>query len=69
MKRFHKEVSTYLIYNVDNIVGKRLQDTPERNDDVVRLENYTYTIEELKFAIAKAYYSKDDNYIHNFSQY
>ena len=69
MKRFHKEVSTDLIYNVDNIVGKRLQDTPERNDDVVCLENYTYTVEELKFAIAKAYYSKDDNYIHNFSQY
>jgi len=69
VKRFHKEVSTDLIYNVDNIVGKRLQDTPERNDDVVCLENYTYTMEKLKFAIAKADCSIDDNYIHNFSQY
>ena len=69
VKRFRKELSTDLIYNVGNIAGKSSQDRPERNDDVVCLENYTYTIEELKFAIAKAYYSKDDNYIHNFSQY
>jgi len=68
VKRFRKELSTDLIYNVDNIAGKSSQDRLERNDDVVRLENYTYTMEKLKFAIAKADCSIDDNYIHNFSQ-
>ena len=29
----------------------------------------THTMEKLKFAIAKADCSIDDNYIHNFSQY
>ena len=69
VKRFRKELSTDLIYNVGNIAGKSSQDRPERNDDVVCLENYTYTMEKLKFAIAKADCSIDDNYIHNFSQY